>query len=67
MDRLRFIHQYVSNLNIFDTETDDEHIRRNEIISTRIYLILPTFTVYMSLLNQSMIITIPAPSQSQYE
>lgn len=72
MDRLRFIHQYLRNLNIFNTDKDDQHLRRNEVISTRIYLILliiilSSFTMYMSLLNQTMIITIPTPSQSQYE
>jgi hypothetical protein len=72
MDLCRIISQYLTSVNLFDTETDDEHVRKNEILSTRIYIIilitiLSLFGLYTALLSQTSIITITTPTQRQYE
>ena len=72
MHRIRRISQYVVNVKSFDDNTNDEHTRRNQILSTRLYTILLiaillAFTLYMSLLHQTIINTISTPTHDQYE
>ncbi|CAF1542995.1 unnamed protein product [Adineta ricciae] len=69
---MRNVYDYIFKLNFFDTETDDEHVKRNEILSTRIYIIvliiiLSLFIEYSSLATQTTIITISSPTQKQFE
>jgi hypothetical protein len=69
---MKRIGRYVMNLNLFDDETNDEHIKRNEILSTRFYIILligilSGFTLYTSLPSQTTINIISIHTQDQYE
>ena len=71
-NRLRIIRQYLITLNLFDTDTDDDYVKRNEILSTRIYLItlsllLAVLTLYTALQTETTLITVKTPSQTQYE
>ncbi|CAF5036020.1 unnamed protein product [Rotaria sp. Silwood1] len=72
MNRYNAVRQTLAELNLFDTETTDEHSKRNEILSTRVYIIiiiisLSLFALYTSLQSQRNIITISTPTQKQYE
>ncbi|CAF1054227.1 unnamed protein product [Adineta steineri] len=63
---------FIRKLNIFQSGSNDEHIKQNEILSTRFYFIalpilLTIFGVYLSLDKQIKIITIDNPTQNQYE
>ncbi|CAF3921398.1 unnamed protein product [Adineta steineri] len=63
---------FIKKLNIFQSGSIDEHIKQNEILSTRFYFIalpilLTIFGVYLSLDKQIKIITIDNPTQNQYE
>ncbi|UJR18099.1 hypothetical protein I4U23_004999 [Adineta vaga] len=63
---------FIKNLNIFQSESNDEHIKQNELLSTRLFLIalpilLSIFSVYLSLNKQTKIINIDNPTQNQYE
>lgn len=68
----RSIGQRLLQINLFDTETNDEHLKRNEILSTRVYIIiivtvLSLFTFYASLQSETKLFVISAPSLEQYE
>lgn len=72
MNRFRLLIEYSRKLNFFDDDTNDEHTKRNQILSTRLYIllfvgILASFTVYMSLSFQTISISILKPNQNQYE
>ncbi|CAF1658775.1 unnamed protein product, partial [Adineta ricciae] len=73
MDRCNRTRQKLANLNLFDTETNDEHVKRNEILSTRIHIILLflsllSSTLYLSLsLQSNLIVTINKPNIKQYQ
>ncbi|UJR19472.1 hypothetical protein I4U23_022603 [Adineta vaga] len=71
-DRCNIIYRVLSEINLFETEIDDEHSKRNEILSTRWYiiiliLILSLITLYTLLQSQTNIITISFPTKNQYE
>ncbi|CAF1490320.1 unnamed protein product [Adineta ricciae] len=60
------------NLNLFDTETDDNHTKRNEILSTRIFVVLLIlflllFILYQLLTYHSTLITVDKPTVQQYK
>jgi len=40
MEWLNRIKQYLKNINFFNDDTNDEHKKRNEILSTRLYIIV---------------------------
>ncbi|UJR08382.1 hypothetical protein I4U23_012653 [Adineta vaga] len=72
MHRIRQLGQYVTNINFFEDNINDEHTIRNQILSTRIYIIvlitiLLAFTLYTSFRTQTTIITISKPTYNQYE
>src|SRR5690349_6296666 len=72
MYRFRRVGEYVAKLNLFEDDTNDEHTKRNQILSTRLYIILLivilfAFTLYISLSYQTTVINISTPTQSQYE
>jgi hypothetical protein len=48
MDRYHIIRQRLTQLNLFETETDNPHQKRNEILSTKIYIIILTKTYHTS-------------------
>ncbi|UJR18419.1 hypothetical protein I4U23_005324 [Adineta vaga] len=63
---------YLKKLNIYQSKSNDEHIKQNEILSTRVvFIALPIlliiFGIYLSLDKQTKIITIDNPTQNQYE
>ncbi len=70
----RLIKTKILELNLFESEAswDDHHRRRDEIISTRIYLFLLTFAVgilivYTIAADQTQTITVKTPSQAHFE
>ncbi|CAF1354147.1 unnamed protein product [Adineta ricciae] len=72
MDRCNRTGQQLANLNLFDTETNDEHVKRNQILSTRVYiflLLLSLFlhTLYLSLTSQSILMAINKPKIKEYQ
>ncbi|UJR07467.1 hypothetical protein I4U23_011756 [Adineta vaga] len=72
MDNFQIIRQRLGDLNYFDSKTEDIHMKRNEILSTRIYILLLLiivilFGLYISLISQTSIITIQRPTQEQIE
>ena len=72
MDYCYRSYQRLVELNLFDTETDNAHVKRNEVLSTRLYIIiliviLSLFAVYTLLLSQTSVVTIAIPTQKQYE
>ncbi|CAF1618923.1 unnamed protein product [Adineta ricciae] len=72
MTLISSIYEYFVKLNFFDTETDDAHEKRNEILSTRMYIIaltiiLSLFLLYLSLTSQSTLITISQPTKEQFQ
>ncbi|UJR12169.1 hypothetical protein I4U23_016346 [Adineta vaga] len=63
---------FIKKVNIYHSQSNDEHIKQNEMLSTRVYFIalpilLSMFCVYLSLDRQTKIITIDNPTQNQYE
>jgi len=63
---------YVKTLNFFDDDTTDEHEKTNQIISTRLFIIvyvaiLAAFTLYASLSIQSVKVSVSKPNLNQYE
>ncbi|CAF0966699.1 unnamed protein product [Adineta ricciae] len=72
MEHYETIRRYFIDLNLFDSKTNDAHVKRNEILSTRIYIVLlltivVLFTLYMCLISQTNTITIAKPTQEQFE
>ncbi|CAF1364248.1 unnamed protein product [Adineta ricciae] len=72
IDRLRIVYQYLVKLNLYENGTSDEHEKRNEILSTKIYIILLVLVLllyisYASLTAQANDFTISKPTQKQYE
>ena len=73
MNQLRNIYQNLSKFNVYAQEdTTDEHKKRIEILSTRIYLIillliLSLYSVHLILSTEIGILTITKPTQKQYE
>ncbi|CAF1129182.1 unnamed protein product [Adineta steineri] len=70
--RLRMIRERLIKLNLFDTETNDEHIKRNELLSTRIYLfilltLLLLLTFYEVFQMENNLINIEKPNKEEYE
>jgi hypothetical protein len=66
------IRQRLARVNIFDTETNDEHVKTNEILSTRVYIIVVIIVLFLFSLNASLeselnMITITTPTLEQYE
>ncbi|CAF1529656.1 unnamed protein product [Adineta ricciae] len=62
----------IKKVNLFDSATNDEHLKRNEILSSQVYcmvlpIVLLTFGIYLSLEKQTRLITIDNPTQTQYE
>lgn len=72
MNRLRLLIEYLKKVNFFDDDTNDERTKRNQILSTRLYIILfiiilASFTVYLSLSFQTITVSTSKPNQNQYE
>ncbi|CAF2973757.1 unnamed protein product [Rotaria sp. Silwood2] len=65
------IQEYIRTLNLFQTEFSTNDTRRQEIISTRLYLgLVITFTIllflYTGLIERTTTIMVPTPSISSY-
>ncbi|CAF1584318.1 unnamed protein product [Adineta ricciae] len=72
INQVRNAYQYLLRLNLYENETNDEHEKRNELLSTRIFIILLLLTLllyilYASLPSQTNSFTISKPTQMQYE
>ncbi|CAF1436855.1 unnamed protein product [Adineta ricciae] len=72
VNQLRNIYQYLLKLNLYENETNDEHEKRNELLSTRIFIILLLLTLllyiaYATLSSQQSSFIISKPTQKQYE
>ena len=71
MHYFRTIKQGLINLNLFDDDTNDHYEKRNQILSTRSYIIvfvmiLFIFILYTSLSSQTTTIRISKPTLNQY-
>ncbi|CAF0892704.1 unnamed protein product [Adineta steineri] len=72
MHYIQRVGQYITNLNLFEDGTNDEHIKRNQILSTRFYIIifiiiLFIFTLFTTLTLETTIVTISNPTYDKYE
>ena len=72
MHRFHRVKHDLIHLNLFNDDTNDQHEKRNQILSTRLYLviffiILFLFVLYTSLSSETLIITKSEPTFEQYE
>lgn len=63
--------RYIFKLNIFESQSTDEYVRKTELISTKVYfivllLLLIVFALFTSLRKETKIITINNPTQTQF-
>ena len=62
----------IKNLNIFDSQSANEHIQKNERLSTKVYIFLLVFfliifSLFILLTKENKIMTMDFPTQTQYE
>ncbi|CAF1441651.1 unnamed protein product [Adineta ricciae] len=66
------LREYILNQNVYNTETDDQRVKKKEVLATRFYLIvlmiiLYAYSFYATAVTHTSTITITKPTIEQYK